>query len=104
MKLKHCLTPLIILIFKAIQGASNVQETSPMTKLQSSQAANMLQQLIAEAENNSVVYSDDLSVVCRQQHLQGVQACQEDDVQHKNWQSTHFCSSLFDALTFTPFF
>lgn len=60
-----------------------------MTKLQSSQAANMLQQLIAEAENNSIVYSDDLSAVCRQQHLQGVQACQEDDVQHKNWQSKH---------------
>lgn len=61
-----------------------------MTKLQSSQAANMLQQLIAEAENNAVVYSDDLSAVCRQQHLQGVQACQEDDVQHKNWQSKGF--------------
>lgn len=103
MKLKHCLTSLLKLIFKAIQGASNVQETSPMTKLQSSQAANMLQQLIAEAENNSIVYSDDLSAVCRQQHLQGVQACQEDDVQHKNWQSTRFCSSLFDAFTY-PFF
>lgn len=61
-----------------------------MTKLQSSHAANMLQQLIAEAENNAVVYSDDLSAVCRQQHLQGVQACQEDDVQHKNWQSKFF--------------
>ncbi|EFA07873.1 UPF0378 protein KIAA0100-like Protein [Tribolium castaneum] len=59
---------------------------SPSTKLQSGHAANMLQQLIAEADNKAVVYSDDLSSVTRQQHLQGLQACQEDDVQHKNWQ------------------
>lgn len=45
----------------------------------------MLQQLIAEAENKAVVFSDDLSSATRQQHLQGLQACQEDDVQHKNW-------------------
>lgn len=47
----------------------------------------MLQQLIAEAENKNVVFSDDLSSATRQQHLQGLQACQEDDVQHKNWLS-----------------
>lgn len=47
----------------------------------------MLQQLIAEVDNNSIVYSDDLSAVSRQQYLQGVQACQEDDILHKNWQS-----------------
>lgn len=48
----------------------------------------MLQQLIAEAENkNTLVFSDDLSSATRQQNLQGLQACQEDDVQHKNWQS-----------------
>lgn len=72
---------------QAIQSSSSSQDTpSPISKLQSGHAANMLQQLIAEADNNSIVYSDDLSAVSRQQHLQGAQACQEDDVVHKNWQ------------------
>ncbi|XP_050307521.1 protein KIAA0100 isoform X2 [Anthonomus grandis grandis] len=70
-----------------IQSSSSVADTlSPISKIQSGHAANMLQQLIAEVDNNSIVYSDDLSAVSRQQHLQGVQACQEDDVLHKNWQ------------------
>lgn len=47
----------------------------------------MLKQLIAEADNKAVVFSDDLSSATRQQHLQGLQACQEDDVLHKNWLS-----------------
>lgn len=73
---------------QSIQSTSAVQDTpSPISKLQSGHAANMLQQLIAEVDNNSIVYSDDLSAVSRQQHLQGVQACQGDDVIHKNWQS-----------------
>ncbi|KAG5900629.1 hypothetical protein JTB14_005906 [Gonioctena quinquepunctata] len=72
---------------QAIQSSTTVQDTpSPISKLQSGHAATMLQQLIAEVDNNAVVYSDDLSAVSRQQHLQGLQACQEDDVQHKNWQ------------------
>ncbi|KAL0271984.1 UNVERIFIED_CONTAM: hypothetical protein PYX00_005130 [Menopon gallinae] len=58
---------------------------SPMTKLQSGNAAIMLQQLIAEVDNKSVVFSDDLSAQTTGQHLQGLQACQEDDVVHKNW-------------------
>ncbi|XP_065213016.1 protein hobbit [Planococcus citri] len=63
-----------------------VQETpSPMSKLQSGHAASMLQQLIAEAENKAVVFSDDLSVQMREQYLQGLASCQEDDVVHKNW-------------------
>ncbi|CAG9812625.1 unnamed protein product [Phaedon cochleariae] len=67
--------------------ANAVQDTpSPISKIQSGHAATMLQQLIAEAENNSIVYSDDLSAISRQQHLQGVKACQEDDILHKNWQ------------------
>jgi hypothetical protein len=51
---------------------------SPSSKLQSGHAATMLQQLIAEADNKAVVYSDDLSSVTRQQQMQGVQACQGD--------------------------
>lgn len=67
-----------------------VQETpSPMSKLQSGHAASMLQQLIAEAENKAVVFSDDLSVQMREQYLQGLASCQEDDVVHKNWSSTN---------------
>ncbi|XP_021942266.1 protein KIAA0100 isoform X3 [Zootermopsis nevadensis] len=70
----------------SIQNPATVQATpSPMTKLQSGHAATMLQQLIAEADNKAVVFSDDLSVQTRDQHLQGLAACQEDDVQHKNW-------------------
>lgn len=75
---------------QTLQTSTSVQDTpSPLSKLQSGQAANMLQQLIAEAENKNVVFSDDLSTATRQQHLQGLQACQEDDVQHKNWQSNN---------------
>ncbi|PNF40865.1 hypothetical protein B7P43_G15929 [Cryptotermes secundus] len=69
-----------------IQNPAAVQATpSPMTKLQSGHAATMLQQLIAEADNKAVVFSDDLSVQTREQHLQGLAACQEDNIQHKNW-------------------
>ncbi|XP_063241781.1 protein hobbit isoform X2 [Bacillus rossius redtenbacheri] len=68
----------------AMQGT--VQATpSPMSKLQSGHAATMLQQLIAEADNKTVVFSDDLSVQTKEQHLQGLAACQEDDVLYKNW-------------------
>ncbi|XP_060521817.1 protein hobbit [Cylas formicarius] len=70
---------------QAIQSTTT-DTPSPISKIQSGHAANMLQQLIAEADNNSIVYSDDLSAVSRQQHLQGVQACQEEDVLHKKWQ------------------
>ncbi|XP_071446897.1 protein hobbit isoform X2 [Hetaerina americana] len=96
---------------------SSTASPSPMTKLQSGHAATMLQQLIAEAENKSLVFSDDLSSTttddaatpvassassststtstaaatsaatrAREYHsLQGLAACQEDDVLHKNW-------------------
>ncbi|KAF2895185.1 hypothetical protein ILUMI_10985 [Ignelater luminosus] len=71
---------------KTLQSSSSVQDTpSPLSKIQSGHAANMLKQLIAEADNKAVVFSDDLSSATRQQHLQGLQACQEDDVLHKNW-------------------
>jgi acetylornithine/succinyldiaminopimelate/putrescine aminotransferase len=58
-----------------------------MTKLQSGHAASMLQQLIAEAENKAVVFSDDLSTQTREQLLQGLAACHEDDVLFENWHS-----------------
>lgn len=66
-----------------------------MTKLQSGQAATMLQQLIAEADNKNVVFSDDLSTQTREQHLQGLVACHEDDVLHKNWLSELLVSIIF---------
>ncbi|KAF5270674.1 hypothetical protein FQA39_LY01412 [Lamprigera yunnana] len=71
---------------QALKTTSTVQDTpSPLSKIQSGHAANMLKQLIAEADNKAVVFSDDLSSATRQQHLQGLQACQDDDVVHKNW-------------------
>lgn len=45
----------------------------------------MLQQLIAEAEHKFNVYSDDQSTQQREQQLQGLQACNSNDVIHENW-------------------
>lgn len=45
----------------------------------------MLQQLIAEADHKFNVYSDDLSTHTQQQQLQGLQACQDEDVTQYNW-------------------
>lgn len=63
---------------------------SPMTKTQSGNAALMLQQLIAEVGNKPEAYSDDLPSQSTGQQLQGLQACQDDDVVHKNWLSKFF--------------
>lgn len=54
-------------------------------KQQISHAATMLQQLIAEADHKFNVYSDDLSTHTQQQQLQGLQACQDEDVTQYNW-------------------
>lgn len=54
-------------------------------KQQVSHAATMLQQLIAEADHKFNVYSDDLSTHTQQQQLQGLQACQDEDVTQYNW-------------------
>ncbi|XP_050696104.1 protein KIAA0100-like [Eriocheir sinensis] len=64
-----------------------VQSTpSPMTRLQSGHAQAMLQQLIAEADNNQVAYSEDCSKEYeRDQVLHGLKACTKDDVIHKRW-------------------
>lgn len=52
---------------------------------QQTTTASMLQQLIAEVTHKAVVFSDDQSPSGRQTHLQGLQACQQDDVLHNNW-------------------
>ncbi|KAK8395934.1 hypothetical protein O3P69_005808 [Scylla paramamosain] len=64
-----------------------VQSTpSPMTRLQSGHAQAMLQQLIAEADNNQVAYSEDCSKeIERDQVLHGLKACAKDDVIHRRW-------------------
>lgn len=54
-------------------------------KQQTSHAAKMLQQLIAETDHKFNVYSDDLSTHTQQQQLQGLQACQDEDVTQYNW-------------------
>lgn len=82
----------ILYYIQCLRSSTTVQDSpSPSNKIQSGLAANMLQQLIAEAENKPIVYSDDLSSTTRQQqHLQGVKACQEDDVQYLNWLSKQY--------------
>lgn len=49
----------------------------------------MLQRLIAEAANKPVAFSDDSSVAQTGEQLLrgGRDACPEDDVVHKNWDS-----------------
>lgn len=59
--------------------------TSINQKQQTSHASTMLQQLIAEADHKFNVYSDDLSTQTREQQLEGLQACQDEDVTQYNW-------------------
>ncbi|KAB7505641.1 hypothetical protein Anas_05703, partial [Armadillidium nasatum] len=71
-----------------LQVGSAVQNTpSPRTRLQSDHTTTMLQQLIAEADNNYIAYAEDCSTPePRDQTLQGVKAaCSTDDVIHKKW-------------------
>lgn len=71
-----------------LTSPASVVLTSPMSS--AGTAASMLQQLIAEVEIKPVVFSDDLSVQTTGQRLQGLQACQEDDVTYKNWLSKYY--------------
>lgn len=63
--------------------------TSPLSRIQSGHALGMLQKLISEADNESVVLSEDLSGSTREQVLHGVIACQTDDVLYCNWLGTY---------------
>lgn len=65
-------------------GSSNTA-TALNTKNQTNQASNMLQQLIAEADHKFNVYSDDLSTQTREQQLQGLKSCHDEDVTQYNW-------------------
>ena len=71
----------------SIQVSPPVQATpSPMSRLQSGHAQQMLQQLIAEADNNHVAFSEDCSNnEPRDRTLLGVKASTTDDVLHKKW-------------------
>lgn len=66
-------------------SANTSTATSLHQKQQTSHASTMLQQLIAEADHKFNVYSDDLSTQTREQQLQGLQACQDEDVTQYNW-------------------
>lgn len=68
-----------------IISAATTASTTLNQKQQASHASTMLQQLIAEADHKFNVYSDDLSTQCREQQLQGLQACQDEDVTQYNW-------------------
>lgn len=72
-----------------------VQNTpSPRSRLQSDHTTTMLQQLIAEADNNNVAYAEDCSTPEPRDHtLQGIKvACSTDDVIYKKWLSEGFLS------------
>ncbi|KAG8178260.1 hypothetical protein JTE90_018807, partial [Oedothorax gibbosus] len=58
---------------------------SPISNLQSSHAASMLQKLVAESEGNSMVFTEDIEGTAREQQLHGISACQIDDVLQKKW-------------------
>lgn len=68
----------------SVSGSLN-QKTQMMHSSHASHASSMLQQLIAEADHKFNVYSDDLSTQTREQQLQGLQACQDEDVTQYNW-------------------
>uniref|UniRef100_A0A336L3B3 CSON015125 protein n=1 Tax=Culicoides sonorensis TaxID=179676 RepID=A0A336L3B3_CULSO len=56
------------------------------SKQQTPHALAMLHKLIAEADNNYVAYSDDMSTQTREQNLKGLLgAKQSDDIIHYNW-------------------
>lgn len=65
--------------------SSSSSSSSAKPQQQQNHAHAMLQQLIAESDHKSVVFSDDLSTQTREQQLQGLQACQDGDVTHCKW-------------------
>lgn len=68
-----------------ILSASVSNTSAIIQKPQTSHASAMLQQLIAEADHKFNVYSDDLSTQTREQQLEGLRACQDEDVTQYNW-------------------
>ncbi|KAF8767944.1 Protein KIAA0100 like protein [Argiope bruennichi] len=58
---------------------------SPISNLQSSHAASMLQKLVAESEANPMVFTEEIEGTTREQQLHGISACQTDDVLQKKW-------------------
>lgn len=93
---KECTTKAPIKSRNQMASANNTPTTSSSSsssaaasalsqKSQASHASTMLQQLIAEADHKFNVYSDDLSTQTREQQLQGLQACQDEDVTQYNW-------------------
>ncbi|GIX80787.1 protein KIAA0100 [Caerostris darwini] len=58
---------------------------SPISNLQSSHVASMLQKLVAESEANPMVFTEEIEGTTREQQLHGISACQTDDVLQKKW-------------------
>ncbi|XP_015914174.1 protein hobbit [Parasteatoda tepidariorum] len=74
-----------------VRSQTNTSQTSvsagpsPISNLQSSHAASMLQKLVAESEANSMVFIEEMEGTTREQKLYGVSACETDDVLQKKW-------------------
>ncbi|GFS83721.1 protein KIAA0100 [Nephila pilipes] len=64
---------------------SSTTAPSPISNLQSSHAASMLQKLVAESEANAMVFTEEIEGTTREQQLHGISACQTDDVLQKKW-------------------
>ncbi|XP_060562860.1 LOW QUALITY PROTEIN: protein hobbit-like [Ruditapes philippinarum] len=64
--------------------AQEVATPSPSTKMQTSHAHSMLLKLVAESDSKSVAFTEEPSSTNMDQ-LQGVAACQTDDVIQKKW-------------------
>ncbi|XP_053375801.1 protein hobbit-like isoform X2 [Mercenaria mercenaria] len=64
--------------------AQDVATPSPSTKMQTSHAHTMLMKLVAESDSKSVAFTEEPSSTNMDQ-LQGVAACQKDDVIQKKW-------------------
>uniref|UniRef100_A0A6A7FYG4 Protein KIAA0100-like n=3 Tax=Hirondellea gigas TaxID=1518452 RepID=A0A6A7FYG4_9CRUS len=74
----------------SMQAPTGLEATpSPMARLQSGSGAELLHQLIKEADNNYVAYSEDCSNATDQPRdsslLHGVADCVTDDVVYKHW-------------------
>ncbi|XP_055373341.1 protein hobbit [Condylostylus longicornis] len=74
-------------IFPSTSSGTTSNSSGTIKKSQhTNHATAMLQQLIAEADHKFNVYSDDNdNTQIRELHLQGLQACNANDVIHENW-------------------
>ncbi|XP_052074223.1 protein KIAA0100-like isoform X2 [Mytilus californianus] len=70
--------------FQDRASSPTAEKSDPFAKSQRGKAYSMLMKLVAESDSKSIVFTEEPSSVNMDQ-LQGVAACQTDDVTQKNW-------------------